>query len=188
MTLIPLIIDADTSKLPRRLHFTPQQPVVVNKTEIKRLEIINYGFDSAFCQNGKTLAEVFLHCSEYEYWRDLKASSPKAYKEAKDKIAEHVIAEIETIYPETQGKIKLLDVATPLTFQRYTGNFRGSYVPFFSMPGIEYENHSGVVTGVKNLYLAGQWVFPDGGLPMAAIGGKYAVQRICNQENRNINF
>jgi phytoene dehydrogenase-like protein len=188
MTFIPLIIDADMSKFPCRLYFTPKQPVVMNKTEIKLLKISHYGYDPAFCQNNKTLAEVFLHSSEYEYWRDLKASSPQAYKELKEKIAKHVITEVETIYPETQGKIKLLDVATPVTFQRYTGNFRGSYVPFCTMPHIEYENHPGVTPGVKNLYLAGQWVFPDGGLPMAAIGGKYAVQRICNQENRNINI
>ena len=188
MTLIPLIIDADMSQFPRRLYFKPKQPVVINKTEIKRLKVNHYGYDSVFCQNGKTLAEVFLHCSEYEYWHDLKTLSPQTYKEVKEKFAEHVIAEVETVYPETRGKIKLLDVATPVTFQRYTGNFRGSYVPFSTMPNIEYENHSGVIAGVKNLYLAGQWVFPDGGLPMAAIGGKYAVQRICNQENKNINL
>jgi len=188
LTLIPLIIDADMSKLPCRLYFTPKQPVVVNKTELKCLKINHYGYDPTFCQNGKTLAEILLHVSEYEYWRDLKSSSPQTYKEVKEKIAEHVIAEVETVYPETQGKIKLLDVATPVTFQRYTGNYRGSYVPFCTMPDIEYENHPGVITGVKNLYLAGQWVFPDGGLPMAAIGGKYAVQRICKQENRNINL
>jgi phytoene dehydrogenase-like protein len=188
LTLIPLIIDTDMSKFPRRLYFTPKQPVVVNKTEITCLKINHYGYESAFCQNGKTLAEVFLHSSEYEYWRDLKASSPQAYKEVKEKIATHVIAEVEAVYPETRGKIKLLDVATPVTFQRYTGNFRGSYVPFCITPNIEYENHPGVIAGVKNLYLAGQWVFPDGGLPMAAIGGKYAVQRICNQENRSINL
>jgi len=188
LTLIPLLIDMDMSKFPKRLFFTPKHAILMNNTEIKHLKINHYGFDSTFCQNGKTLAEVFLHYSEYEYWRDLKASSPQKYKEAKEKIAEHIIAEIEIIYPETQGKIKLLDVATPLTFQRYTSNFRGSYVPFCITPNIEYENHSGVVPGVKNLYLAGQWVFPDGGLPMAAIGGKYAVQRICNQENKDINL
>ena len=188
LTLIPLIIDADMSQFPCRLYFTPKQPVVVNKTKLNSLKINHYGYDTAFCQNGKTLAEVLLHSSEYEYWRDLKKSSPQTYKEVKEKIAEHVIAEVETVYPETQGKIKLLDVATPVTFQRYTGNYRGSYVPFCTMPDIEYENHPGVITGVKNLYLAGQWVFPDGGLPMAAIGGKYAVQRICKQENRNINL
>jgi len=182
LTLIPLIIDADMSQFPCRLYFTPKRPVVVNKTELNSLKINHYGYDPAFCQHGKTLAEVLLHCSEYEYWRDLKASSPQIYKEAKEKLAEHVIAEVEAVYPEIQGKIKLLDVATPVTFQRYTGNFRGSYVPFCTMPHIEYENHSGVITGIKNLYLAGQWVFPDGGLPMAAIGGKYAVQRICKQE------
>lgn len=188
MTLIPLTIDADLSQFPCRLYFTPQQPVVVNKTEVPRLKLNHYGFDSTFVRNGKTVAEVFVHTSEYDYWRDLQSSSPQIYKEAKDKLAQRVIAEIEIAFPELNGKIQLLDVATPLTFQHYTANYRGSYVPFCSMPHVEYENHAGVVAGVKNLYLAGQWVFPDGGLPMAAIGGKYAVQRICNQEKKCINI
>ena len=188
MSLVSLIIDIDMNKYPCRLFFSPQHPVVINKTEIKRLKINHYGFDSAFCQNGKTLAQVFLYASEYEYWCDLKAASPQTYKEVKNKIAGHIIAEVEKIYPETQGKIKLLDVATPVTFQRYTGNYTGSYVPFCTMPHIKYEDHSGVIAGVEKLYLAGQWVFPDGGMPMAALGGKYAVQRICNQENININL
>jgi phytoene dehydrogenase-like protein len=183
LTLVPLIVDADMSKFPRRLNFTPKQPVVINKTELKRLKINHYGYSPAFCQNGKTLAEVLLHSSEFEYWHDLKTSSPQTYKQAKEKIAEQVIAEVEAVYPELQGKVKALDVATPATFQRFTGNFRGSYVPFCTMPDVEYENHSGVIAGVKNLYPAGQWVFPDGGLPMAALAGKFAVQRICNQEN-----
>jgi phytoene dehydrogenase-like protein len=188
LTLVSLMIDFDMNKFPHTLYFKPLKAVFINNTEIKYLKINHYGYSPAFCKNGKTLAEVLLHSSEFEYWRDLKTSSPQTYMQVKEKIATHIIAEIEAIYPEIRGKISLLDVATPLTFQHYTGNFRGSFMPFCTMPHTGRENHNGVIEGVKNLYLAGQWIFPDGGLPMAAVAGKFAVQRICNQENKNIDF
>ena len=31
------------------------------------------------------------------------------------------------------------------------------------------------------MYLAGQWVFPNGGLPMAIVAGKFAVQRMVGE-------
>jgi hypothetical protein len=46
------------------------------------------------------------------------------------------------------------------------------------------KNHKGVIDGMDNLYLAGQWIFPDGGLPVAMPAGKFAIQRIIKQENK----
>lgn len=187
LTLISLVIDFDMAAFPHTLYFEPHDPIFINNTEIKKLKINHYRSFPAFCKNGKTLTEVVLHGSEFEYWRNLKASSLQTYKAKKEQLATQIIKEIGIIYPETKGKIELLDVATPLTFHRYTGSFGGSFMPFCAMPHTGRENHNGKIDGVENLYLAGQWVFPDGGLPMAAVAGKFAVQRICYQENSNIN-
>ena len=35
---------------------------------------------------------------------------------------------------------------------------------------------------LKNFLMAGQWLFPGGGLPPSAQTGKWAVQLICKQE------
>jgi phytoene dehydrogenase-like protein len=51
---------------------------------------------------------------------------------------------------------------------------------FLSRPGTMPETHRGVIDGISNLYLAGQWVFPDGGLPLALLSGKFAIQRLMN--------
>jgi phytoene dehydrogenase-like protein len=182
LTLVNLNIQADMSKFPHTLVVKTQHPVLIHKTEIKYLKINHYAFAPCFCKEEKTLVQVVLHEQKFEYWKKLKTEFEADYKQVKLNLAKQVIQEIEMVYPETSGKIELLDVATPLTLQRYCHSYRGSYLSFCALSGQgQRENHEGTICGVGNMYLAGQWVFQDGGLPMAAIAGKFAVQRICNQ-------
>jgi len=188
LTQINLNIEADMNKFPHTLVVKTQQPIFIHKTEIKYLKINHYAFSPYFCNEGKTLVQVVLQEQEYEYWKKMKTTSEAEYKQIKENLAQQVIQEIERVYHGTSGRIELLDVATPLTLQRYCHSYRGAYLSFCDISGqSQRENHKGTIGEVKNMYLAGQWVFQDGGLPMAAIAGKFAVQRICNQEN-NIDF
>ena len=41
----------------------------------------------------------------------------------------------------------------------------------------------GVIKGLKNVFLAGQWLMGSGGLPPATAQGKYAAWRICKKEH-----
>jgi phytoene dehydrogenase-like protein len=186
LTLVNLNIEADMSKFPHTLMIEAKNPIFINKAKMKYLKINHYAFSPCFCKEGKTLVQAVLQEQEFEYWEKLKAASVAEYEQVKTDLAKQVIKEIERIYPQTNGKITLLDVATPLSLQRYCHSYHGSYLSFSDMSG-QRENHESVIYGVKNLYLAGQWVFRDGGLPMAAIAGKFAIQRICNQENINTN-
>ena len=44
--------------------------------------------------------------------------------------------------------------------------------------------HSGKIKGLKNLYIAGQWIQMPGGVPLALMSGKFAIQRILKQEHQ----
>ncbi|MDR2979457.1 MAG: NAD(P)/FAD-dependent oxidoreductase [Bacteroidales bacterium] len=187
LTLVNLSVQADMSKLPHTLVVVLQHPLFIHKTEVNYLKINHYSFSSHFCKGGKTLVQVVLHEQEFAYWEKLKTASEVEYQQVKEKIAKQIIIEIEHVYPETSGKIELLDVATPLTLQRYCHSYRGAYLSFCNMHHQEQrENHEGKIHGIKNMFLGGQWVFQEGGIALAAISGKFAVQRICNQHNRNI--
>ena len=48
--------------------------------------------------------------------------------------------------------------------------------------------HKSTLKGVNNLYLAGQWLMPPGGLPIALFTGKYAICRILRKEHGYIGF
>jgi len=38
--------------------------------------------------------------------------------------------------------------------------------------------------GLQNFYMAGQWLFPGGGLPPSAQSGKWVVQMICKKKKQ----
>jgi phytoene dehydrogenase-like protein len=39
--------------------------------------------------------------------------------------------------------------------------------------------------GLRNLYMAGQWVEPGGSVPLAAMSGRNAIQLVCAAEKRS---
>jgi phytoene dehydrogenase-like protein len=76
-------------------------------------------------------------------------------------------------------------VATPLSFERYTGNWRGSVCGWL----LSKETMRLLLRGIpktlpslQGLYMAGQWVEPGGMVPMAAASGRNVIQMICAQD------
>ena len=185
-TIISIGVEEDISNRPHTLLIDLNAPLQINSSVYKQITIKHYGYDAKFCNNGKSTIEVVLPDYELDYWNTLKQTSAEQYKSEKARIANAVISEIQSVYPEITDKIKMTDVATPATFKRYCSAYKGSYMSFLSIPNIKQENHKGTIDGIQNMYLAGQWVFPDGGLPMAAVAGKFAIQRICKQERINV--
>ena len=41
-----------------------------------------------------------------------------------------------------------------------------------------------VLPGLKNFYMAGQWVEPGGSVPMVAMSGRSAIQLVCHADGR----
>ncbi|MEI6308891.1 MAG: NAD(P)/FAD-dependent oxidoreductase, partial [bacterium] len=74
--------------------------------------------------------------------------------------------------------------ATPATYVRYTGNWRGSFEGWLSTPGTWNLQLPQTLPGLENFYMAGHWVEPGGGLPTAASSGRAVIQRLCRKEKR----
>ena len=51
-----------------------------------------------------------------------------AYRVEKKKIAEVVADELDRKYPGFKSQIEVSDVVTPMTYVRYTGNWKGSFM------------------------------------------------------------
>ena len=81
--------------------------------------------------------------------------------------------------------IEFIDEATPLSYERYTGNWQGSSCGWLltkqtmplMIPGVDK-----TLPGLRNFYMAGQWVEPGGSVPLAAMSGRNAMQLICHDE------
>ncbi len=158
------------------------QPVTIGGRTFTSLRPMIYNFDPTLAPPGKTLMRVLLP-ADYEYWNSL-ARTPERYQTEKEAAAETIISLLERRYPGLASNIEMWDVATPLTFERYTGNKRGSFIGWDLTPETFMMRMSKTLPGLQNFYLAGHWVEPGGGLPTAALSGRNVIQVICRRDKR----
>jgi len=164
------------------ISFPLEKPIVIDQRERNRMEVHIYNFDPTLAPEGKTVLTVLFE-SDYDYWKELK-ENPSRYREEKQRIASEVVARLDQRFPGLAADVELRDVATPMTFERYTGNWRGSYEGWLITSRTLGMRMSKTLPGLKDFYMVGQWVQPGGGLPPAATSGREVVQIMCKKDGR----
>ncbi|MCU0362744.1 MAG: NAD(P)/FAD-dependent oxidoreductase [Bacteroidales bacterium] len=168
------------SDSPNELHMVPDCKIGRTKTT-NGYSFMNYQFDPTMAPDGKSVI-VMRFESPWELWNDMK---PEEYENEKTKIEEDARALLLKHYPDLKDSIEVADVATPLTDVRYTGVWKGSYEGFLPSSKNLMDNIPPTLPGLKKFYMAGQWLFPGGGLPPAGQSGKWAIQYICKEEKKS---
>jgi len=168
---------------PRLLLYHLKQPVVIAGKEEKLLGVEIYNFDPTLAPPGKTVLDVKLY-ADYDYWKNLK-QNPRRYKAEKEKVAKQVIDLLEQRFPGLAGQIEMLDVATPMTWERYTGNWRASFEGWLITTRTFGMSMSKTLPGLKDFYMCGQWVEPGGGVPSAALSARNLIQVICKEDKKS---
>ena len=164
------------------LVFPVSEPVIVAGKEHRRMNIQTYTFDPTLAPAGKTVLKTQFS-TNYDYWQKLR-QEPERYKAEKEAIASQVIDRLDKRYPGFAGQVEAIDVATPMTWVRYTGNWKGSYEGWL-LQGADFNLHmSKTMPGLENFYMAGQWVEPGGGMPTAAMSGRNVTQLICHKDKK----
>jgi phytoene dehydrogenase-like protein len=162
--------------------FPLDKPITVAGKEQSRLGVLNYSFDPTLSPEGKTVLKVQFD-TDYDYWEKLY-KEPEKYKAEKERIADDVIAALDKRFPGLAKQVEMRDVATPLTWVRYTGNWRGSYEGWMFSAETFTGSMRKTLPGLDNFYMAGQWVNPGGGMPTAAMSGNHTIQLICKQDGK----
>lgn len=171
--------------IPRSLRF-PIAPIRINEEKIHMLTMTHYHYEPAFAPAGCTLITCSINQfhSDYDHWHAL-AKDVASYNQEKTRIGDEIIQAIEKRFSHMKGKLTLLDVATPKTFERYCNAYRGSFMAFLPTINGKMMSHTGEIKGLKNIFLSGQWLQPPGGLPVALITGKDTIMRLCKKEGRS---
>ena len=118
----------------------------------------------------------------------LPVAQPERYDAEKKEIAIKVIDQLDKRFPGLAEQVEAIDVATPMTYERYTGNWQGSMEGW--LPTTETMNMmmgkgmDKTLSGLEDFYMVGQWVEPGGGLPPAAMSGRRVIQTICKQDKK----
>lgn len=169
--------------LPHAVMYTLDEPVTIGSRRRTHLPVEIYNFDPSLAPAGRTVVKT-MFTDDYAYWKDLRRD-PQRYAAEKDRIAEQVIALLDRRYPGLAGRVEMRDVATPATWERYTGNWRGSFEGWLITKDAFPPFRMGrTLPGLKDFYMAGQWVEPGGGVPTAALSGRNLVQILCKRDRR----
>jgi len=164
------------------ISFPIDKPVTIAGQEHKRLGVQIYNFDPTLAPKDKTVLKVQFN-TDYDYWNKLR-QEPERYNVEKEQVAEQVITALDQRFPGLAAKVEIHDVATPVTWERYTGNWRGSYEGWLPTIQSMRVRMSKTLPGLDNFYMAGQWVEPGGGLPTAAMSGRNVTQIICKKDKK----
>ena len=180
IVFVSLGIHGDYSHEPHRLGFSLKTPIEIGGEEIQRLSLRNCSMDKTLAPEGKTVFTLMIP-TNYDYWAQLE-DKQEEYLVEKKRIEGVVIGAISELYPDIKSKIEAIDVATPLTFMRYTGNWQGSYEGWLFTKKTMSLRMPLTLPGLSHFYMAGHWVSPGGGLPVAAITARAAVELLCKNE------
>ena len=99
-------------------------------------------------------------------------------------MGELVIDALEAEYGNIKKHVEVADVATPATWQRYTGNWKGSYEGFLPTSKTMGKNLDFTAPGLSNFHMHGQWVSIGGGLPPAGSNGRSVARMLCKRYGR----
>ncbi len=90
--------------------------------------------------------------------------------------AERLVDEVEgRLAPRLRECVEVLDVATPRTFEKFTGNPGGSIYGFNPTPRQYATRRSPGATPIDGLFLAGAWTSPGGGFSAVMRSGTQAA-------------
>jgi phytoene desaturase len=170
--------------MPRTVRFDCK-PIPLGNDAITQITLNHYAYEPDFAREGCTALTVALnHFGEtIDHWFALK-DDREAYRREKERVGEAVREAIEAHFPDFAGKLTVLDVATPATYDRYCNAHRGAFMAFFLTTRSKMLAHTGRIKGLDNFVLSGQWLQPPGGLPIAVITGKDSIQRLCKKLKR----
>ncbi|MBR1639874.1 MAG: NAD(P)/FAD-dependent oxidoreductase [Treponema sp.] len=173
---ICLGVKKDLSYLPYCCVFPLEKPFEYGGLTVTEIRINNYSKYKAHAPEGCTAITSLLIGDSYDFWKAAKEDG--TYRQKKDELAKLFIAELEKFIPEIKGNIEVIDVATPCTYERYCGTYKGSWMSVWEKGGKQF-NYPQDVPGISGLYFAGQRSFMPGGLPIAVDSGRRAAQMLC---------
>jgi phytoene dehydrogenase-like protein len=181
---VSLGVNRDMSGKPHWVTYLLDRPVAIAGEQRYEIGVKHYCFDPSLAPTGKSVVIVMLP-TPYDYWQRIYGRS--IYNAEQVQESGILIDRLDQFYPGIKADIEYVDVATPLSYERYTGNWQGSscgwlltkqtmFMMIFGLPK--------TLPGLHNFYTIGQWVEPGGSVPVVAMSGRNIIQQICHEDKK----
>jgi phytoene dehydrogenase-like protein len=175
-------IHRDLSHEPHWVTYLLDEAIPIAGEERYEIGVKNYCFDPSLAPPGKS-ALISTLTTHYSYWQRIYGR--KLYDTEQSQVSGLIIDFLETLYPNLRSQIEVVDEATPLSYERFTGNWQGSSCGWLltkDTMGLMIMGMPKTLPGLRHFYMAGQWVEPGGSVPIVAMSGRNAIQLICREE------
>jgi phytoene dehydrogenase-like protein len=176
---VSLGVTHDISADPYWTTYLLEDSLQIGGVERPDIGVKHYCFDRTMAPAGHSVLTIMLP-SSYAWWQRIYGR--KLYDMEQLQVADQVLGFLEQRYPGLREAVVVKDVATPLSYERYTGNWQGATCGWLLTDKTMMMMIRGLkkrLPGLRNLYLAGQWVEPGGSVPIVAMSGRNAVQLLC---------
>ena len=177
-------VEREMANEPHWATYLLDGPEPIGGLERETLGVKHYSFDPSLAPEGKAVVEVMME-STYGYWQRIYGR--RLYDSEQRQVCDQVTAHLERLYPAISSQIEFSDVATPLSYERYTGNWLGSTCGWLLTDVLMVKMIVGLpkkVHALENFYMAGQWVEPGGSVPVVAMSGRNAIQLLCHADGK----
>ena len=184
MCQVSLGVDRDLSAEPHWVTYLLTEPITLAGEEHNEIGVKHYCFDPSLAPAGKSVVELIVR-TNYAYWQRIYGR--RIYDSEQTQVSDIIIEQLERWYPAIRDDIEFVDEATPLSYERYTGNWMGATTGWLLTKETAPMMMFGVpktLPGLADFYMAGQWVEPGGTVSMAAASGKSAIQTICARDGK----
>jgi phytoene dehydrogenase-like protein len=103
------------------------------------------------------------------------------YNELKKSLSDALIKAAEALIPGLSEHIVVMDISTPLTYERYTSSTEGGWYDSACTPGQSLLKRMPTRTPIQNLYLTGAKAFPGPGMFGAIQSGLFTADSILSR-------
>lgn len=182
--LVSFGVNRDMSAEPHWATYLLEQPLLIAGEERTAVGVKHYCFDPTLAPAGKSVIEIMMESTQ-GYWQRIYGR--RLYDTEQSQVAGILLDFLETRYPGIRADVEVKDVATPLSYERYTGNWLGSTCGWLLTDKTMLMMVKGMkktLPGLDNFYMAGQWVEPGGSVPIVAMSGRNVLQLICHRDGK----
>lgn len=181
---VSLGVAMDLGAQPRMVTRILESPLTIDPgTEVESVGFRFFHYDPSFAPPGRTTVTCFLPTRNFGYWTELREKSLSAYRDEKSRVAEAVIRVLERQVHGVRQAIEVVDVSTPATVVRYTGNWKGTMEGWLPEPSTGIRQLPNTLPGLEGFYMVGQWIAPGGGLPSGPMTARPAIKAICKHDH-----
>jgi phytoene dehydrogenase-like protein len=136
--------------------------------------------DASLAPEGKS-GLMIQAIAPYHWMDNWGGGDRQKYREFKEAVKQALIAKASAVIPGLAERIEFSDLATPLTYERYTGNTDGATSAWSWNPKNKFYKNAmstNVDTPVKHLLIGSCWASQIGGVPGAISAARKCAKKI----------